>query len=528
LESRTILVVDDERAARFALRRVLEKEHRVVEAETGEQALEALERERADLVVLDLNMPGMGGLAALEKMREHKDAPPVIVLTAHGSERVAVDAMKKGAADYLPKPYDVEELRLVVHRAIERRELERENARLRTALRAGTGLGQLLGKSEPMRRVLEMIAKIAPLDATVLIEGESGTGKEVVARELHRRSPRAARPFVAVNCAALPESLVESELFGHEKGAFTGAAGVRKGRFEMASGGTLFLDEIGEAPASLQAKLLRVLETRRFERVGGAETHEADVRLIAATNRDLKAQVAAGRFREDLYYRLKVVDLRLAPLRARALDIPLLARHFAEVAATRYGLPARAPTAAALAALAAYAWPGNIRELAHAMEKAAILAAGSAIDVGDLPPEIAAAAPPPSAAAPPPEPEPEPEPEAEPGPAPEPAPGPGPAPAPPTAPPGPAAIEPEIAASADAAATAALAGVEEGSTAFAEAKRRAMVRFETELITRELVRARGNVSKTARALGLHRQSLQHKLRELAIDAEQYRDRPPEA
>ncbi len=496
MDPRTILVVDDERAARFALRRTLEKEHKVLEAESGEQALAALERERPDLVVLDLNMAGMSGLDALAKIRERPDAPPVVILTAHGSERIAVDAMKRGAADYLTKPYDVDELRLVARRAIERAELERENRKLKTALRADAGLGGMLGESEPMRRVFDVIARVAPLDATVLVEGESGTGKELVARELHRRSPRAAKPFVALNCAALPEGLVESELFGHERGAFTGAAGTRKGRFEMAHQGTLFLDEIGEAPAALQAKLLRVLESRRFERVGGSEAHEADVRLIAATNRDLKAQVAAQKFREDLYYRLKVVDIRLPPLRARAGDVPVLARHFAEIAATKYGLPARPLSAAALAALTAYPWPGNVRELCHAIEKASILSSTPRIDLDALPPEIAAAAP---SDLPP-----EPAPPLPPSPSPAPAPSPSPEPD--------LDLDPDLPLPTDI----------DAGTPFAEAKRRAMARFETELITRELVRSNGNVSRAARALGVHRQSLQHKLKELGIDAEAYR------
>jgi DNA-binding NtrC family response regulator len=538
--SSTVLVVDDERAARFALRRALEKEHRVLEAESGEQALAVVARERPDLVVLDLNMPGIGGLATLDEIGERPDPPPVLILTAHGSERIAVDAMKRGAADYLPKPYDIEELRLVARRTIERRELERENGRLKTALRASAGLGELLGESEPMRRVLEVLARVAPLDATVLIEGESGTGKELVAREIHRRSPRAPRPFVALNCAALPEGLVESELFGHERGAFTGAALTRKGRFELAHEGTLFLDEVGEAPATLQAKLLRVLESRRFERVGGAETREANVRLIAATNRDLKAQVAAGKFREDLYYRLKVIDLRLPPLRARAADIPLLARHFTEIAGTKYGIPARPLSRAALAALCAYPWPGNVRELAHVLEKTAILASGPQLELTDLPPDIAAAVPldlpplPPESPAAPPAPVERasgggPVATATPSSSPhdEPSHGPGPRPGPDgtTSSVEPAEEELDVALDAAAAAGAALAAAEtEGATPFAEAKRRAMVRFETALITRELVRSRGNVSQTARALGLHRQSLQHKLRELGIDAEQFRDR----
>jgi len=532
--SKTILVVDDEKAARFALRRVFEKEFRVLEAETGEAALSAVERERPDLLVMDINMPGITGLDALARLRERDGdrAPPVLMLTAHGNERIAVEAMKRGAVDYLAKPYDVDELRIVARRALAVRALEKENAQLRTAVRTGTGLSEILGASEPMRRLAAVIARVAPLDATVLIEGESGTGKELVARELHRLSPRAGKPFVAVNCAALPESLMESELFGHEKGAFTGALGTRKGCFERASGGTLFLDEIGEAPPALQAKLLRVLETRKLERVGGADTVEVDVRLVAATNKDLRAQAKAGNYREDLYFRLKVIDLALPPLRARTGDTTLLARHFAEVSATRYGLPARPLSRAAIVALESYPWPGNVRELLHVVEKAAILAAGPRIEPEDLPQEVvsstttealtAAAAEEAAAAAL----------TAMAGtaaplahaPAPAPVPGrPATAERAENSSPTPSPSEEDVdAPDAGDLAAAALAEAEAG-TPFAEAKRRAMARFETELVSRELVRARGNVSKTARALGLHRQSLQHKLKELGIDAARFRD-----
>ncbi len=548
----TVLVVDDEPAARFALRRVLEKEPlRVVEAKDGVEALDAVLRETPALVLLDLNMPGLPGLDVLARVRERPDAPPVLILTAHGSERIAVEAMKRGAYDYLAKPYDIDELRLVVRRALETRDLARENARLRRALRVDAGLGELVGESAAMRRVFEVIARVAPLDATVLIEGESGTGKELVARDIHRRSPRAQRPFIALNCAALPEGLVESELFGHERGAFTGAVATRKGKVELAEKGTLFLDEVGEAPPALQAKLLRVLEERRFERVGGAQAIAADVRLIAATNRDLKAGVRAGTFREDLYYRLKVVDVALPPLRARRGDMGLLARHFLEAAAAKYGkaLPALAPEA--LAALAAYPWPGNVRELKHAIEKALILAPTERIDLEALPAEIAAASgaapggaaaaearasqPPPHrpdrspnrsdipagtadqagpagadaarAPGPGPEPEPEPEPEPDAGDRCEPEPG----------------REPDASAAPTAAPETAASPFEpppEGG--YAEAKRRAMLRFEVDYLAAALGAHHGNVSATARALGLHRQSLQNKLRELGLDAERFR------
>ncbi|MHC4391030.1 MAG: sigma-54-dependent transcriptional regulator [Planctomycetota bacterium] len=515
---KTILVIDDERAMRFALKRALEKKYRVLEAEDGERGLNVLGREHPDCVILDQNMPGLTGLEVLAKIREDEAAPPVVMLTAHGSERVAVDAMKQGAADYLSKPYDIEELRLVCKRAMDVAALTAENQSLKEALAAGTGRGQLIGDSEPMRKVKDVMARVGPLDATVLIEGESGTGKEVVARGLHALSPRRSGPFVAVNCAALPETLMESELFGHDRGAFTGALATRAGRFEQAEGGTIFLDEIGEAPAALQAKLLRVLEARTYVRVGGTEERSADVRLIAATNRDLKDRVKQGAFREDLYYRLKVIDLTLPALRGRGEDILALARHFIGVAALKHGMRARPLTEKAAAALLRYSFPGNVRELLHAMEKATILAPTDLIRLADLPAEVteeagdleqisdeqaaegflAAELPAPSDRGS----------EGEEAPADQGAPGPG------------AAAHGADVKAADAAASGVLDQV---GLNFAEAKRLAVERFERALLTRELVRHRGNVSRSARGLGLHRQSLQNKLRELGIDAASFRE-----
>ncbi len=511
VEQPTVLLCDDEKAARHGMRRALEREpYRLVEAEDGVEALALVEREEPALVFLDLNMPSVAGLDVLRKLKERPDrpdaaAPLVIVVTAHGSERIAVEAMKAGAYDYLAKPYDIDELRLVARRAVEALSLRQENRRLRTALARTAGQGELVGGESPaMKRVFGVIEKVAPLDVTVHIEGESGTGKELVAREVHRRSPRAARPFVAVNCAALPEALVESELFGHERGAFTGATAQRKGKFEVARSGSLFLDEVGDLPLASQAKLLRVLETRRFERLGGSASIEADVRVIAATNKDLKAAIAAGTFREDLYYRLKVVDMELPPLRARQGDIGVLARHFVEVAATKYGKAVKGVAPEALAALASYPWPGNVRELLHAVEKAVILASGERLLLDDLPPEVAAGAPD--------------DVEAGPEPATEPAPVPG---AEAAAEAG--VTEPvEAEALAPGAAGAATATADAAAGSFADARRRALVRFETAYLARALALHRGNVTATAKALGMYRQSLQQKLRELGLEAERYR------
>jgi DNA-binding NtrC family response regulator len=384
-----VLVVDDEEAARYGIRRALgSADYQVSEAASVAAAREALAGAGVDLVLLDVNLPGESGLDLLRELAARgEEAPPVVMITAYGSERMAVEVIKAGAYDYLSKPYEVDELRLVVRNALDNVRLRRENAKLRERLAAeGAARGRLVGESEAMRRVRALVEKVAETDATVLVRGESGTGKELVARELHERSARRREgAFVAVNCAALPSELIESELFGHEKGAFTGAAGRRKGKFEQADKGTLFLDEIGDMSAGVQAKLLRALEERRIERLGGSESVPVDVRVVSATHRPLEQEIERGNFRADLFYRLQVVTIELAPLRERREDIPVLAESFARQAAERYGLPARPLGPDALRRLLEYDWPGNVRELRNTVERAVILSEGDELTVKDLP-----------------------------------------------------------------------------------------------------------------------------------------------
>ncbi|HYE63962.1 MAG TPA: sigma-54 dependent transcriptional regulator, partial [Pyrinomonadaceae bacterium] len=362
-----LLIVDDEEAARYGMRRALGGfGYEIAEAESVEAARSLMAEQRPDLLLLDVNLPGMSGLDFLRELQElNAEAPLVIMITAHGSERMAVEAIKSGAHDYLAKPFEVDELRLIVKNALETIRLRRENISLRRRIESeGAQRGTLIGTSEAMRRVRALIEKVAETDATILVRGESGTGKELVAREIHERcSTRKGGAFVAVNCAALPSELIESELFGHEKGAFTGAATRRRGKFEQAHGGTLFLDEIGDMSANVQAKLLRALEERRIERLGGNESIPVDVRIVSATHRPLEQEITAGNFRADLFYRLRVVTIEVAPLRERREDIPLLAESFAQLAAERYGLPMRPIAQSALRRLLEYDWPGNVREL---------------------------------------------------------------------------------------------------------------------------------------------------------------------
>ncbi len=378
----TLLIVDDEKNIRATLARGLQLEgFRTLEAEGGHEALAVLAREAVDLVLLDLQMPGLDGLGLLEELAARGPRLPAIVLTAHGSIDRAVRAVRLGAVDFIEKPPAMERILLAIENALRVTHLERENARL--AEEAGVG-GELLGRSPAMRALRDTLGRVAPTDATVLVSGENGTGKELVARALHAGSARRARPLVVVNCAAIPDTLFESELFGHAKGAFTGATEARRGKFEEADRGTLFLDEIGEVPVALQAKLLRALESGEIERVGGRGVERVDVRVVAATNRDLPADVRAGRFREDLYYRLLVVPVHVPPLRERRDDVPLLARHFLEVAARPLRLPPKTLADDAVAALVRHPWPGNVRELRHAMARVAILAPGSTVRAADL------------------------------------------------------------------------------------------------------------------------------------------------
>ena len=381
--SSSILIVDDEKNMRFVIGRALAGAgHDVSEAVSGDEAIDSFERAVPDLVILDQRMPGMDGLATLAQIKKRQPELPVIMLTAHGNVASAVQAMKAGATEYLIKPFDVEELKLTVAKALKVGSLVRQVDYLRGELdhRYETGI---IGGSRQMAAIMETVDRVAATSATVMIYGESGTGKELIARALHQRSGRREGPFIQLSCAALPETLLESELFGYEKGAFTGADGSKPGRFELADGGSLFLDEIGEISPAMQVKLLRVLEQRSFERLGGSKTIDVDVRLIGATNRDLAQAIREGGFREDLYYRLNVIPIRMPPLRERDGDIGQLAEHFL----ARFA-PGRRFSPQALRCLNEYGWPGNVRELQNTVERTAILCRDSVITPGDLPAEV--------------------------------------------------------------------------------------------------------------------------------------------
>ncbi|GEJ55640.1 sigma-54-dependent transcriptional regulator [Anaeromyxobacter diazotrophicus] len=384
---RSVLIADDEESMRHLLTVFLRDHGYEVRAvANGEEALKELQARDYDLVLSDVRMPRLDGLALLREAQRAQPELTFIVMSAYGSHDAALEAMKAGAYDYVSKPFKPDEVLLVLKKAEERQRLWRENRRLRTELAGEYRVESLVGDSAPMADLLKQVRKLAPVKTTVLLTGESGTGKELIARALHDLSPRAALPFVAVNCGAIPAELMESELFGHVKGAFTDAARDKKGLAVEADGGTLFLDEIGELPLQLQVKLLRFLQEEEVRPVGGTRSERVDVRVVAATARDLPAAVQAGRFREDLYYRLDVVGLRLPPLRERAGDIPALARHFlARFASLRPAGPLEGFAPEALAALEAYRWPGNVRELEHAMERAAVLSEGPLVREDDLP-----------------------------------------------------------------------------------------------------------------------------------------------
>jgi DNA-binding NtrC family response regulator len=454
---RTVLIVDDETAARYGMRRALEGSYRVVEAGSARAAREVVSRERPDLILLDLIMPDEDGLAFLRSLRASGGETPVLIVSALDTARTAVEALRDGASDYIVKGFDIEELRTRVANLLQLVDLGTENRKLRRELVAEGQFGRMIGGSAAMRRVFEMAERVAPTDATVLILGESGTGKDLLAQEIHARSPRAEKTFVAVNCAALPENLIESELFGFERGAFTGAAQQRKGKFEMASGGTLFLDEIGDMNPVTQAKVLRALESRKIERLGGSQSIEVDVRVISATHRDLAAEIAAGRFREDLYYRLRVVTLEIPPLRAHKEDLPLLADAFLAQLGERHGRRVRL-SGEAMELVRRCDWPGNVRELRNALERSLVMSKHDEIAVADLPEEVRTNA-------------------------------------------------GSVAAPRDGAGNSFM-----GETDFREAKRQ----FEIAYLKRKLEEHRWNVSKTAAEIGLQRQSLQEKLRELGI------------
>lgn len=385
-----ILVVDDDRGSRGVLSGFLENaNYEVIEAGDGREALEILDSNSFDAVITDLKMPGMDGVSLIKAINEQSRDIVGIILTGFASVETAVLAMKAGAYDYITKPINRDELLLTLRKGLEFNRLRKENTSLKRALRRKYSFEGLVGDSDAIQKVYSLIEKVADSDSTVLVLGESGTGKELVARTIHYNSPRSDKPLVPINCGAIPESLLESELFGHEKGAFTGAYSARAGRFELAHGGTIFLDEIGDMSPSLQVKLLRVLQERQFERVGGTKTIKVDVRVITATNQDLEKAVAEKKFREDLYYRINVIPITIPPLRERIGDIPLLVKHFSEVFSKKKGKKIDGISDEAMSLLVSYHWPGNVRELENMIERLAVLKREGIISVSDLPEKFA-------------------------------------------------------------------------------------------------------------------------------------------
>ena len=458
-----ILVVEDEYAIRVALNGLLKREGYEVElAEDGEVAIAALDAKSFDLVLTDLALGrGASGMDVLEHAKSLRVETAVVMITAHGSEKIAVEAMKAGAEDYIPKPFDNDEIRVVVRRALDRYRLEREHRLLLERVQREFGFENIIGTSPGMRRVYETIQKVAETDLTVLIRGESGTGKELVAQAIHNTSGRRNRPFVAVNCAAINRELVESELFGHEKGAFTGADHRREGRFELADDGTIFLDEIGDMAADTQAKVLRVLQEQSFERVGGSQSVEVDVRVVAATHCNLEQEVEEGRFREDLYYRLKVVQIELPPLRERGEDLPSLCDRFLRQVAERLDRPKRVLSPSAMSRLLEHPWPGNVRELRNVLEQASVLSSGEEIEEPDL----------------------------------------------------------QLGSRPIRLVSSSALGAIDATATFADAKKQVIDGFEREFLATALRKNDGNVSQTARDIGMVRQSLQQKIRDLDLRAE---------
>lgn len=455
-----VLIVDDEPAARYGMKRALEKEgYTIAEADSVRSAEQLVEKCAPSVVLLDVKLASESGLDYLPILASRKDAPTVIIVTAHGSERLAVEAIRKGAYDYLAKPFDVDELRILVRNALQAFQLRSENQRLRNELAGTKTFGQLIGSSPAMMRVYSMIEKIAQTDVSVLITGESGTGKELVAREIHARSRNRAGPFVALNCAAMPEELIESELFGHEKGAFTGASGKRIGKFEAADKGTLFLDEIGDMSLSTQAKILRVLEDKKFQRLGSNETVSSDVRIISATNKELKIEVEQNRFREDLYYRLCVVNINLPSLRERKSDIAALAQSFCDRYSLTYRTEPLRISKSVLKVILEYDWPGNVRQLKNLIERAVVLTDNEEITLDVLPEDILLKN-----------------------------------------------LSETSLTEDDSSLSIPI------SLGFKEAKKE----FERKYIEKCLDRTAGNITQAAARLGMHRQSLQHKIKELGL------------
>jgi DNA-binding NtrC family response regulator len=442
---------------------LLSKEgYQVETAGSGEEALPKIETGSFHLIITDLSMVGVTGMQVLEHARRIDPDVAVIMITAYGSEKIAVQAMKLGAADYLPKPFDNDELRVIVRRVMENVSLRRDHRRLLEHVQGTFGFEHIIGRSPVMQRIFETIDKVSDTDVTVLIRGESGTGKELVANALHYRGPRRAKPMIKMNCAALSRELVESELFGHERGAFTGALARREGKFEAADGGTLFLDEVGDMPLETQAKLLRALQEKEFERVGGNQPIKVDVRVIAATNQDLEAGVRGGRFREDLYYRVNVIQVTIPSLAERREDIPLLVDHFLKQAAERFGRELKPLTADALRACVAHEWKGNVRQLRSAVEQALLLASGPEIVASDL------------------------------------------------------FATPPAAERSNGELTALPKDL---PLTFREAKDQIVGAFERDFLVQALRRHGGNISKAAEEVGMYRQNFQQKMRELGISVE---------
>jgi two-component system response regulator HydG len=388
-EKPRILVVDDEESIRMMLRAVLEEEgYEIIEAADGPEAVKAVEQNPLDLILLDIRMTTMDGIETLTEIRKISPFVPVLMMTAYATVKTAVEALKAGAFEYLAKPLDIEELKILVQKALEYYRLREENLTLKERLGSRFDFSRIIGKGRKMKELFDFLAQVAPSEATVLILGESGTGKELVANAIHHNSPRTQQPFVKVACAALPETLLESELFGHEKGAFTGAIARREGRFQAAHRGTIFLDEVGEMSLAIQTKLLRVLQEREFEPVGSSRTAKVDVRVIAATNKDLGKEIKEGRFREDLFYRLNVIPIHLPPVRERKEDIPALANHFLSLYREKNKKEIKEISPKALDLLIRHDWPGNIRELENCLERAVIVARGELLAPADLPPAI--------------------------------------------------------------------------------------------------------------------------------------------
>ena len=458
MQKPSILIVDDEKAAHYGMKKILQKDnYTVYEAKDGADALQIIKTQHPELIFLDINMPQLDGMKILEMISAIKNPPLVVIVTAYGSEKIAVEAMKKGAYDYIAKPYEIDELRIIAKNAFERLALQEENARLRLEIGRLGGMGEIIGQSEAIKDVFDRIEKVGTTDVTVLIQGESGSGKELVAREIHKRSKRKNEPLIIMNCAAVPETLIESELFGHEKGAFTGATERRLGKFELANKGTIFLDEIGDMSLSTQSKLLRVLQEQKFERLGGAETLTVDVRIISATHRDLEEEIEEGRFREDLYYRIKVVNINIPSLRHRKEDIPLLANRFIQHFSEKHQKRLLSISNEAMKYLVSYNWPGNVRQLKNFIESAVVLANSEIINTSDLPEELK---------------------------------------------------HPEN-------NTVTLKNLDY-NLSFRDAKKILIENFERDFITKKLEECGGNVSRAAESLDMHRQNLQQKIRELRI------------